>query len=100
LKSLIGFIYFSQSGLLLFIIGRADILGALESQVLEQMGDPGNPLNLLGRTDICPGIERDDRSLMTRQDDKLPAVFQSELLNPGVDRYGEEFRFGALGRCG
>ena len=72
-------------------LGRADllqigeivarqILGAVEHQMLEQMGEAGLALGLVLGADIVPDADADDRRLVVLVDDDGEAVVEHELL--------------------
>ncbi|MCY1175508.1 hypothetical protein D9M73_157500 [compost metagenome] len=77
-------------------IGRADrlgigeivlrrILGAVEHQMLEQMGKAGLTLGLELRADIVPHTDRDDRGFAIGIDDDAQAIGQAEFAVGNID---------------
>ncbi len=68
------------------------ILRALEHQVLEEMREAGLARRLVGRADVIPDADRDDRRLVIFADDDGEPVRQREARERNVDRVGR--------RCG
>ena len=92
-------------------VGRADlaqrleivagrVFGAVEHQMLEQMGEAGLAVGLVLRADIVPDGDCDDRRLAVLVDDDLEAVVEGELLVGNVDLADELGDGGGLGRRG
>ena len=56
-----------------------DLVGRLEHQVLEEVGDAGHALGLVGGADLVPDHVRDDGGAVVGDDDHLHAVGELEL---------------------
>jgi hypothetical protein len=61
------------------------MFGAIEHQMLEQMGKAGLAGRLMLRADIIPDRDSDDRRLAIGMNDDAQAVFQRELGIGDVD---------------
>jgi len=56
------------------VLGLGDVAGALEHDVLEQMGEAGLAPHLVLRADVVPEVDRDHRSEVVLGDDDPQAV--------------------------
>ena len=70
-----------------------DLVGALEHQMLEEVGDAGGAARLVGGADLVPDHLSHHGSTVIGDDEELQAVGQSELADAGagvraVDRHG------------
>ncbi len=54
-------------------------LGALEHQMLEEVGDAALAGSLIGAADLVPQHVRDDRGAPVRDDDDLKAIVEREM---------------------
>ena len=62
------------------LAGR-DLVGALEHQMLEEMGDAGGARRLVGGADLVPDHLGHDRRAMIGDDQDLQAVLKRELAD-------------------
>ncbi len=68
------------------------VLRALEHQVLEEVRETGLSGGLVGRADVIPDADRDDRRLVVFADDDREPVRQRERRERDVDRVGRRGR--------
>ena len=67
-----------------------DLVGRLEHQVLEEVGDAGDALGLVGGADLVPDHVRDDGRPVIGDDDDLHAVGERELAGAGLGAGGDD----------
>ena len=60
-------------------VADGDLVRRLEHQVLEEVGDPGDALRLVGGTDLVPNHVRDDGCTVIGDDHDVHSVRQLEL---------------------
>ena len=65
-------------------LARRDRLGALEHQMLEEMGNAGGAARLVGGADLVPDHLGDDRSAVIRDDQHVKTVAKREFDDAGA----------------
>ena len=72
----VGGLDFGERDLLGGIVGGADLVGALEGDVLEHVGEAAGALRVVRRAGVDQRVEAEDRSLGPLADDQREAVGQ------------------------
>ena len=75
-----------------------EVLGPVEHEVFEQVGEPALPVGLVLRPDVVPHVDGDDGRLVVLVDDEREPVVEHERLVGDVGEAGERVVLGARER--